>query len=219
MARMKNGPYGPIVGKLGNTVSYIRLGVPVVRMIKHQTNKKPSEAQLAARARFKLISGFISVVNDFTNLGFKPKSRATVGKTAQNMAVSANLNAAITGTYPDYSLDYSKVMLSEGKLPLSPGCSALLVDGQLKYTWDKTMHASYPRSMDQVMMLAFFPETDKVSLLPGGARRTVGEDMLDLNFDTVRPPEETYLEAYIAFISNDRETVSDSLYLGKIMLG
>ena len=215
---MKNGPYGPIVGKIGNTVGYIRLGQPVIRMVKHATNKPPTEAQLAARARFKLVSGFISLVNVFTNVGFKPKAKTTIGKTAQNMAVSANLNTAVTGNYPDYALDYSKVVLSEGKLPFPKDCSVQFTGTALKFTWDSSKILGFPRSLDQVMMLAYFPETKKVRMLPGGAGRNAGEDVLDLEFETVRPRTETYLEAYMGFISNDREEVSDSLYMGRIML-
>lgn len=219
MARMKHGPYGPIVGKIGNTVGYIRLGQPVLRMIKHGTTKPPTEKQLAAQARMALVSAFVKEIKHFINISFKPRSRLTVGKTAQNMAISANLNMAVAGVYPDYTLDPAKLVLSEGKLELPAGCAVELAGENLKFSWNGNEGTGYPYSAEQVMMLAYFPESGRAVYLPGGNRRTAGEDVLFLepgfNHSGIT---ETYAETYIAFISNDRENVSDSLYLGPVAL-
>jgi len=215
MARMKHGPYGPIVGKLGGSVGYIRLGQPLVRALKHQTHKPPTEKQLAARARIALVSGYISSVNIFTNISFKPKSRQTIGKTAQNMAISANMASAISGAYPDYVLDGTKLVLSEGKLDLPAHCAVELSDKSLRFNWSGGSDRGFPYAVDQVMMLAYFPESGRSTFVPGGATRSAGEDLLPLGGVDI---EETYAETYIAFVSNDRENVSNSLYLGTVAL-
>jgi len=216
---MKHGPYGPIVGKLGLTVGYIRLGQPVLRMIKHPTHKPPTIKQLAARARFKLVSGFIATVNHFTNISFKPLSRKYVGKTAQNLAISVNMASAITGEYPDYVLDASELILSKGGLELPENCAVELTGENLRFSWLGGNGIGWPYSTEQVMMLAYYPESGRALYIAGGARRIAGEDFLPLYPDTNNTRvTETYVETYIAFVSNDRTDVSDSLYLGPVTL-
>ncbi len=216
---MKNGPYGPIVGKLGNTVGYIRLGQPVIRMIKHPATKPATPKQEAARARLRLVSGYIKTINYFTNISFKPFSRNFIGKTAQNMAISANLHSAVAGEYPDYVLDGSKLILSRGGMPLPEQCTVELAGENLRFSWLGGEEIGFPYSTEQVMMLAYFPESGRSVYLAGGARRTAGEDFLALQagFNDTGTAE-TYVEAYIAFVSNDRTAVSDSLYLGPVAL-
>jgi hypothetical protein len=219
MARMKHGPYGPITGKLGNTVGYIRLGQPVLRMIKHPTTKPATPKQEAARARLRLVSGFIKMVNHFTNISFKPFSRRFIGKTAQNMAISANLQSAVAGEYPDYVLDGSKLILSRGGMQLPENCAVELAGENLRFSWTGDHTIGFPYSTEQVMMLAWFPESGRAVYLAGGARRTAGEDVLALQpgFNDTGLTE-TYVEAYIAFVANDRTDVTDSLYLGQVVI-
>ncbi|MES2456731.1 MAG: DUF6266 family protein [Bacteroidota bacterium] len=218
MARMKHGPYGPIVGKIGGTVGYIRLGQPILRVLKHATNKPPTKGQLAARAKIGLVSGFVASINEFTNISFKPKSRQTIGKTAQNMAVSANMASAVMGEYPDFQLDGTKLVISEGKLALPPNCAVELEGETLRFSWQGGNLVGFPYSTEQVMMLAYFPESKRSMAIAGGARRTAEQDFLPLGRSDDREIPETCVDTYIAFVSNDRESVSNGLYLGRIEL-
>lgn len=216
---MKNGPYGPIVGKIGNTVSYIRLGQPVLRMIKHPTTKPATPKQEAARARLRLISGYIKTINHFTNISFKPFSRKFIGKTAQNMAISANLHSAVAGEYPDYALDGSKLVLSRGGMQLPEHCAVELAGENLRFSWLGGEMIGFPYSTEQVMMLAYFPESGRSVYVAGGARRPAGEDFLALQIGSNETGiAETYAETYIAFVANDRTEVSDSRYLGPVAI-
>ncbi|RZK79630.1 MAG: hypothetical protein EOO92_08970 [Pedobacter sp.] len=217
MARMKHGPYGPIVGKVGNTVGYIRLGQPIVRTVPSspKRKKKGTLAQQAARKRFSLVTGFIGRINRFTNISFKVKAQTQVGKTAQNMAMSANLKNIIVGEFPDYEIDYSKALVSEGGLSLPANAQVELVGKQLKYTWDVNPYDNYTEKFSEVMMLAYFPGSKKVNFDLGGAKRYKGVDVLDIHF---RSDEDTFVEVYMSFVSADRESVSNSIYLKRMAL-
>lgn len=223
MARIKHGPYGPIEGRLGNTVGYIRLGQPVVRMMprKPKRKKKGTEAQIAARARFGLVTEFIGNVNSFTNAGFKLKAQSLIGKTAQNMAMSANLYDVVVGEYPDYQLDYSKIRVAEGDLSLPANLKVTLTDNILKYTWDIDPNLDYSDRMSQLMVLAYLPGKKKAFYLLGAANRYKGEESLEVQLSTKDFSAEMKtlgIENYVAFVSQDRERISDSLYLGKTVL-
>lgn len=218
---MKHGPYGPIEGKIGNTVAYIRLGQPILRMIGHPTNKPSTPKQLAARARFALVSEFINTLNLVTNVGFKMKALQTIGKTAQNMAMSANLNYVVDGEYPNYSLNYSAVKLSEGTLTLPENIHVEREGDRLKFSWDTDKNWDYLISSARVMMVAYLPDTKKISYTTSGNTMSSGGDELRV-FPSLNPlpggKKDSAIEVYIAFASIDRENTSDSAYLGRIEL-
>lgn len=78
---------------------------------------------------------------------------------------------------------------------------------------------SYVRSRDQVMMLAYMPENKEAEYLDSGARRITGQDFLLIgrNYGSVNLPElYTYAEVYIVFVANDRDSITDSYYCGRI---
>jgi hypothetical protein len=220
MARMKHGLYGPIVGKLGATVAYIRLGQPVVRMVGHKINKPASVKQKGCRSNMSIVMEFVKAVNLFTNQGFKVKARSFIGKTAQNMAVSYNMLNAIQGVSPDNHLDYSKILVSDGKILNPANIMAELDGGKIKYTWDPASDNIWFSGRQQAMLLAYFPETKEAQMVLSSARRDDGIDFLDIHveIDHTGQPKITYAETYICFVADDRESVSTSVYTGRIEL-
>lgn len=229
MARLKNGPFDAIVGKLGNLVGYVRLGQALIRMKPHpksKRNKKRTPAQKAASEAFAVVSRFVTPINRFINIGFKLDIVGTA-RVARNAAMSYNA-PAVTGEYPDQVFDYTRAVVSAGKLagPVNPLTSLEEYDPSakkcaLRFSWDVDPDWEYIRQRDQVMMLAFFPETGTANWCLSGARRSEGTDILALaiNFDSRGSRiRHTYIETYMAFIADDRESISNSVYTGKIVL-
>jgi hypothetical protein len=224
MARLTNGLNGPVIGKLGNHVHYIRKGEDIVRMRPHPSHKPRSEEQKAQNNAFAVVMRFVSPLKKFINAGFKVSVIGTT-KTAQNEAVSVNLKLAVKGVYPDLEMDYTKAMVTKGSLPsaLNPVLSYTL-DGnkiQLKFQWDKQSDLLYPRSRDQVMMVAYLPANKKTFYSVSGNRRQAGEDILHGSIrlsDKGNTLKDRYIETYISFVSDDREQIADSIYVGRIDL-
>ena len=220
MARLKFGIWGPMIGKLANTVGYLRKGIAMVRMKPKPSVKKRTNKQKATTQRFQTIIKFVATINDFTNAGFNVAARK-VSPTAQNLAVSYNTKNAMVGEYPNQQIDYSKVRVCEGKLPLADDINITLEDHgndiKILFSWEPGS-TDYPRSRDQVMMLAYMPERMKGEFLDSGARRLEGHDSLTIKKKTgnvYRPDVATYAEVYIAFVANDRNSISNSLYCGR----
>ena len=221
MARLKFGPWGALIGKLGNTVGYIRKGVATIRMRPHPSKKKRTAGQKATTRRFQLVTKFIATMGDFVNVGYDVAAR-NVSPTAQNLAVSYNIKNAITGEYPDQEIDYTKVRICEGVLPLPANVDVILEDNGAKvkflYSWEVGPAMASARRRDQVMMLVYLPEVKKSRYLDSGARRSEGHDFLEIekNHGSVNHPiMVTYGEAYIAFVANDRNSVTNSYYCGR----
>ncbi|WP_316788437.1 DUF6266 family protein [Pedobacter frigoris] len=222
MARLKFGPWGGIVGALGNHVGYIRKGIAILRMKSHPTNKKRTDKQKATTQRFQLMIKFIATMNSFTNVGFDVAARK-VSPTAQNLAVSYNTKNAITGEYPNQEIDYPNVRVCEGSLPLPADVDVTADDMgeqvKLVFNWEPETDLPGASHRDQVMMLAYLPEVKESVYLDSGARRNEGQDFLMIfkNYGAKRNPKVvTYAETYIAFVANDRDSISNSLYCGRI---
>ena len=220
MARNKWGPGGPFIGKLGASIGYIRRGTPVVRSLPHVSNKPRTEAQKASSQQFSLAMKLAACVNSFIACGFHP---ATIGKGAipQNAFTSYTRNHCMAGEYPDQYIDCSKVKVSIGDI--SPPIDAMVHSESdlLHFNW--TVNPSWSSSVngDQVMLLAYYPHSRRSDYVIGLALKNQGNATLQKRLGQNKKPDGSsveVVETYLAFISNDRQQVSDSVYTGQIVL-
>lgn len=222
MGSVTGGAFGTFVGKVGDVVGYIRLGKPCVRNAPKKSTKPRSSGQLNVNKKFQMGRKLISHTKDFINVGFRVAALGT-GATAQNLASSWNIKEAITGVKPNFLLDYSKVLLSKGDLPGANQPVVEYVYPNLKFQWSvaSDLEAKYER--DQVMLLAYHPKWERSFSVLSGNRRNVGEEELYLipmaeYLNKNISPEDDFVETYISFISDDRNEISDSVYLGRVYL-
>lgn len=221
MARLKNGIFGPIIGKLANVVGYVRLGQPVLRSISPSVPKQRTPAQLAVNERFKVVMAFISPLTRFINVSFRVEVLGTT-QIAQNAAVSYNVKNAVKGIFPGFEMDYSKALVSKGVLPTAHRPAVEFSDGLLTFHWEQDPETDRVRDRDQVMMVAFLPANNRAYYSLSGARRIAGTDVLEVHRiekkDGKTYKKDLYIETYISFISDDRQSISDSVYVGRIDL-
>jgi hypothetical protein len=209
MGKATWGPTGPVIGKVGNLVYYRVKGKQRVRTTGKIT-VPPSPAQLRARQQLKVAIGFLKVMTEFLNIGFRTVAKGD--KSPFNMAVSYNKVNALKGVYPDISIDFSKVMLSMGKLAGVLDLSVVLQDVGLVLSWNGSYPQIYPHPTDQTIALAFFPKQHRAIYGLYGARRLDGTVLLAIPEDLIAEP----MEVYFALVSADRTLVSDSQYLGRV---
>lgn len=210
MAIAKEGMFGPSIGRIGNLVYYIRNGKQIVRKIGINT-KPPSEAQKENRLRLAVATAFCKTVKPFIDYGFAAK---VIGRdlTPTNVTVSYNRLNAIKGVYPDLSIDYPKALLAEGPLPQADDVNLHFVNEGLNFSWYVDPQLRWPNTTDQAMLIAIFPNQNKVVYQLFGALRTAGVALLEIS----KPMQSEYMETYIAFISADRKQVSTSVYAGSL---
>jgi hypothetical protein len=204
-----DGAFGDFHGKMGNMVFYKLNGKTVGRTIGKVESY--SDKQYEVQMRTELISPFLTSLKGFIRIGFRntPKLQSW---DFYNMAMSVNNPSIIKGRYPDLEIDYKKAILSAGAIPPPQKPSVKLGNNLLEFSWDPNMDAEGADSRDQVMLLAYFPETSRSIFLLSGARRTEGIEQLKLpSFDG-----KTRMETYISFIADDRADVSNSIYTGRL---
>ncbi|MDR6781796.1 hypothetical protein ABIE26_001716 [Pedobacter africanus] len=209
MGKLLGGIYGPTTGTTGNLTSYVLNGQNIIRMRAHSRTRS-SERQLDNEMRMKVISDFFFHMKPILKAGFGPAAKNTT-KNYYNIAVSYNKKHALKGFYPNVEVDYPNVLLSDGDLLPAENPVAKRVSGGIEFTWD-TDGFAWGNGADQVMVLAYFPESGRREMFCYGARRMEGREFLPLQDNQMEQPAETY----ISFISPDRSEVARSIYLGQV---
>jgi hypothetical protein len=210
MGVSKKGKSG-FVGKVGKTVEYDLNGQRVKRSVGY-SSKPPTEARIAAWARMQLINNLHKPVKGLLEMGFKI-TKATRTMNANNLAMRYNLAHVVTGEYPDYGIDYSKVLFAQGPIPKVKATAKKLERQGILFRWESAEETRLLRRNDQVMILAYAPAENEAVFQLSAALRKAGEVILKI--PTYDAP--VSFETYIFFTSASQKIASDSTYTGRIM--
>jgi hypothetical protein len=135
MGKLSRGYLGGFQGKLGTAYGCFWRLMDLVKAMPRKVKRAPTEGQSAVQLRLALVMSLLKGLKNIIKIGFKhatPKGQSTL-----NAAVSFNINNAITGTAPDYVVDFSKLKFSLGELP-EPYNLNIVADtpAKLKFTWE-----------------------------------------------------------------------------------
>ncbi len=210
MAILSDGPNGGFTGKAGSVVGYNRMGKWVIRGLPRTSrkNKIGTESQRASRSLFAKMQHFLSPIVPFIRIGFNMEGRQRQ-ITAHNAAKSYNMLNSFT---PDGDIDYPKILVSYGKLANAINVTVVKDDTGLIFTWEDDPHQKNRAWNDQVMLLAYNSDENEAIQMLSGAKRSAGKEKLIVD----HRHKNKLLHTYIAFISDDRQRVSTSMYVGEI---
>ena len=210
MAFLTPGPLGRPGGKIGNIVYYMLKGKVVCRSIGKHT-KKPTLKQLANRQAMRVTMNLLKPMQRFIKHGFEHKAIGTVCN-AFNLATSYNKSNALQGEYPNISVDYAKVVLSSGDLPLAADMQISKTAGGLLLKWNPEKLEKGDQHDDLVMVALYYPGSQGATAYMNAGKRSIGECFIRVSKTLLDEPT----EAYACFKSADGPGISDSLYLGNI---
>lgn len=212
MATFKGGSLSLVNGKIGTTVSYTTsIGYNVVREVGLRIAPF-TIGELGNQSATALITIFLRSVMPVIKIGFQ---NSPVGKhwTAYNHASSVLKLTAIKGSYPNKEIDYEKVTFAIGKIPVPVNVKTELKDNLLNFTWDADLETAGTQKNDRVIIVVYFSESLKAVYLLNGAKRTEQEETIVLP----ELMEQTVLETYISFVSENGKAFSNSKYAGQII--
>ena len=205
-----NSVTGSAVGKVSNAVFYRLNGQEVIR----GTGKKKifkSKKVFAQNDSIRLLMNVFAKVKPFIKAGFKNEAAGST-RNYHNLATSYNRIHAIDFIEDVPVLRYDKVLLSRGRAQPPLNAKVKANPEGLEFSWDTVPDLPWDTNQDQAMTLAWFPELNEALFNIAGAHRRTGTDQLNL------PPslQSQKMEVYMAFVSEDRESVSNSIYLGNL---
>lgn len=219
MAIHKQGIHGGFKGRVGNVVGSTWKGLDVMKIRPASVANPNTVRQQDQRSRFGLLMRFLSAQSRLIQIGFRPYA---VKMTSINAALSYNIAAAITGEFPDYLIDYSKVLLSKGDLPaMSQAVLSYTDPVSVKLAWTDNSSYQGAHASDLLNVSVYDPISNKALSFVSCATRT------DATITLALPAEWTGLsvEVFAFFLSeegvasaNAKSLISDTLYAGSIVL-
>jgi hypothetical protein len=213
MAKANMGAWDGFIGRVGDSVIYIRMGKVVKRRI-GKSNKPATKAQLKYRQKVKIANEFISPVKGFIHYGMKLEGKAQKKTPNDLMLAHALSKDVITGEYPNQQIDFTVVQFSKGDMKDTPGLKVTQNENGLEFTWNTDLIPDHFRRDDKLMVLVYFPELKSADFDTHAVRRSEGK----FHFPVTKNETPAVMEIYASFMSVDEKRFSNSKYLGQFIL-
>jgi len=215
MGTYNPGVFGTFNGKVGSVVASKWKGIKVVKNYPEKSSKPKSEPQLSQTSQFGLVGSFLKKASSLISVGYQGVSGAV---TPWNIALKYHLKEAITGTYPNFQLNYEMVRLSlDGSLMnYAPDAKAVALAGAIvKVSWKMEVTAN--KSMqptDKAYILLYNPAKKNTMSVTGNVLRS------GLTIDLPMPSYFTgdVLYGWLFFTSANGKIVSETQYLGSVTI-
>jgi len=211
MAKFINGAIGTFSGKVGSIIGSSWRNIHYMRGLPKKRTKPFTEAQLAQQQRFALMGKFLLPLKGLLEIGMA--NQDTSEATLFNLAMGNNL-PAVAGSYPDFTIDYSKVRFSKGGL-LKPRNVTLTTGEQVvNVGWRPTVNTYDGKLDDEVYVLLYDTELQAFYTTDEVVQRSVGEAAIQVDDDTAGHEAEVWLFC----VSRDGKQISETVYAGSITL-
>jgi len=210
MGKISQGVLGGFSGKVGNIVGGSWKGIDYMRIKPSNVANPRTQGQLDQRTKFAKVLNFLQPMTEFLRVGYKLYA---IKMTQFNSAMSYQLQNAITGDYPDYLIDYSKVLVSKGNLLRAVGGAVESTEaGVVKLSWIDNSASGGAKATDKALILLYNADKQIAVYDTAGAVRTAGTQNLSVPADFSGDE----VQAYLGFISEDGTEVANSVYVGAI---
>ncbi|QEC65989.1 hypothetical protein FRZ67_01205 [Panacibacter ginsenosidivorans] len=209
MGTINKGILGGFSGTVGTVIGGSWKGIDYMRSQPSRKSGTTSQPQLEQQAKFSLIVKFLQSMTGLVMVTFH---NYAVKMTGFNSALSYNIKNVITGTYPSYAIDYTKVLVSRGDLPNAGGPAAVAgTAGNINFTWTDNSGMGKAAATDNAVLVAY-SSTMNLTIydLEAATRNAAAATLNAATFSG-----ET-VEVYIGFMSEDGREVASSIYLGQV---
>lgn len=210
MSKFNKGILGGFSGTVGTVVGAKWKGMDVMRSRpSRRSNKQATPAQLAQRARFRMVMEFVKQFSELVKITY---TNIAADKTPFNSAFAYNLSKAVTGSYPNYHFDYSKLMLCSGSLLNAGNPTATAgTAGRINFDWADNSGMGNAKATDNLVAIVFCAELNAAMYTTTGPTRDTGAYIMDVSGFAGKA-----VHTWFAFINADGDEVSSSIYTGQV---
>jgi hypothetical protein len=173
-----------------------------------RSNKPLTAKQEEVAAIFNLVRSFCNTLAEIFQL-----TMSTATNTGINNAFSLIKEKAVTGTYPSFAIDYTKVSISKGSSKVSMALNPVVTSTdpkRVKVEWQYDNTDSLGKSDDKAVIAIYCPELGRATCVTAGPERHVLQAELNAHGMSGR-----IAHAWILFRSADGLN-SDSIYIGTV---
>ena len=212
MAILTQGILGPVTGRTGPVVSYIRFGQNITRSLSNtDKNKIETPARKIQREKIKVCNEFTKA---FTGSGFFERSFPSQGHTGSgyNRVTSAIMNLAVV-INPEPVISWPKVLVSKGEVaPVDEAETIADGQGNLAFNWMDNAGTGNAKATDKAILVAYFPESKEAVFTFSEVTRSEGYAILETN------SKKGIAETWVGFLSADEKNAANSVYTGRVEL-
>ncbi len=208
MGTINKGILGGFSGKVGTVIGGTWKGIDYMRSKSNRRSFAPSQKQLEQQAKFALMMRFLQPLTALLRITF---NSFAVKQTGMNSAFSYNIENAIAGTYPNYTIAYENVLVGRGDLPNVLGPAVTSGAGSvLTFSWTDNSGVGDAQPTDEALLVAYCPDLKQSIFAGGGTRSALTGDLNLLSFAG------KVVETYITFVSEDLKSASTSIFTGEV---
>ena len=202
MAKLQNGIFKDLSGSIGDLNFYKWKNTVVLRAKRSPSKKKPTQAQIIARDKFKLLSSVFRGLSQSAAIGFKSH---TSSMSERNAFFKYN-HSSILNLDGELKTDYPQLVLSEGTLKGIEVVSASPENFSFQFQWK---NKSITDKSDTVYLVLLPLNENYRSILTQSSGK---EECLRVKFPSFW--NGAIFHAY-TFRQNQKQQVSNSQYLGE----
>jgi len=211
MAITSKGILGRYYGKVGEVVGSSWRGIHYVKSLPKRIKRATSEKILNQQAKFRVAVNFLTPLHEFIKNSYNDKKQFLM--TANNNALGEVLRNAVIGNLPNIKIDYSKVVISKGKLPPLIKLSFVRQINKVDLKWGKI--GSYLTSVpDSPVKFVIYVESKNVFLQDSGATRSSSEYSLSL--ESYEKGDKVVI--WVLCTNKELTKFSNSVYLGEFII-
>lgn len=213
MGTIKQGILGGFSGKVGTVIGSSWKGISYMRGQAQHVKNPRSAGQVDQRSKFNLALNFLQPNVPYIRIGYKSQAAK---QTEFNAAMSYTIKNAITGSYPSYALDFTKIVVSKGGLTQVTGATASWNNNsnEVKIDWTDNSGVGNALATDKAMPFIYNKAKGETIYDTAGATRATHTQSLTVPNDW----EGDKVEVYLGMVSDDGKEVADSIYLGEVTL-
>ncbi|WP_029281392.1 DUF6266 family protein [Pedobacter sp. R20-19] len=211
MGAYSKGANGTFSGKVGSVIGSSWRSIDYIRSLPKKSSKEATKDQVAQRTKFAMAPVYLRPIKDILNIGFGDKNLNKT--TGYNAAVKIFLTQAIQGDYPNFNVDFSKIVMSKGSLSVFHSLAVTLTGSDLVLTWQSILNR-YNAFSDDSLMVMVFNETKMMYLIYEDMTRI--DLTYTINMGTDFSGDVLYIWAFA--IKREGDIVGNSQYLGTVTL-
>jgi hypothetical protein len=212
MAIVQNPITGRTKKKFGTAVFSKQFGKNTMRTKPTEVHNPKTQLQLQQRSKFSLMVELSRMFLGFLRVGFK---QVAIGMSQFNVFMKSNIGNIITGVYPNYSIDFTKLLVSKGTLTGADGGTATAAAGhKVTIDWDDNTGNGDALATDKALQL-IINYTKKVIF-----QDTTNKTRVDVTNQLTVPLSWVgdQVHVYLAFTTSAGDKVADSKFIGTVTI-
>lgn len=171
MGIINGGILGGFKNKTGAVVGVFWRKLNVIRGMPRPSSKPATTLQTAHRTKFALVTGFLSYLSEFIDAAYNDSSGSSSG---MNQAVKYHIKEAVTGVAPNYTMNYTKLRFSMGKLNTPLIYDAVpAATAKIDFSWsDDGADGRFKDATDKINVMVYNPVKERFVTLRAATSRS-----------------------------------------------